>query len=97
MGKRKKRKPVLVVTNGTGHNYLKKLNQLIGQGILQTRPGVLSDVKIEHDEWCNIFRGGECNCDPTLTVRHNVTMDELVEHSRESAESFKAMVERKKL
>ena len=27
------------------------------------------DVYVEHDNWCNIFKGGECNCKPNIKMR----------------------------
>lgn len=32
------------------------------------RPGVASLTTIAHDDWCRIFKGGECNCSPDVTI-----------------------------
>lgn len=75
------------------HNYLKKLNDGIAKGF--QAPAGLSDLKIEHDNWCLIFRGGECNCDPTLTLTSGLSLDEHVRLIMESAKEFNATVKAK--
>ena len=30
------------------------------------RPGEVIHVEIRHDDWCPIFEGGPCNCDPDV-------------------------------
>jgi hypothetical protein len=32
------------------------------------KPG-LYDVEIQHDDWCKIFKGKECNCKPHIARR----------------------------
>ena len=27
------------------------------------------DVYMQHDDWCNIFKGGECNCKPDIKIK----------------------------
>ncbi len=46
-------------------NYLRRLTQAL-QGA-QIPPGY-HNVKIRHDSWCAIFRGGACNCDPEIEL-----------------------------
>lgn len=46
------------------HNYLKKIERMG----LDKLPGDLYGLKVEHDDHCEIFRFGECNCDPEITV-----------------------------
>jgi hypothetical protein len=29
-------------------------------------PGRFADVNILHDGWCEIFKGGQCNCNPIV-------------------------------
>ena len=53
------------------HNYFQKLQVLIAAGVTG-KVGVLSQTRIYHDDWCAIFRGGYCNCDPDIEV-----MDEI--------------------
>jgi hypothetical protein len=49
------------------HNYYKKLMELLEQGKLP--PGRVTDVDICHDDWCRIYRGGYCDCDPEIKLR----------------------------
>jgi hypothetical protein len=38
-------------------------------GAVATFPGRLTDVDICHDDWCRIYQGGYCNCDPEIHLR----------------------------
>jgi hypothetical protein len=38
-------------------------------GGLSLRPGV-HIATVEHDHWCNIYRGGHCDCVPNISVSH---------------------------
>lgn len=49
------------------HNYLKKLQRLQLEGKVPIEPGKSYDTKVAHDDWCNVYRGGECNCDPEIS------------------------------
>ena len=49
------------------HNYYKKLMQLYGQGKIPTTS--LTEVDIYHDDWCKVYKGGYCNCDPDIKLR----------------------------
>lgn len=42
------------------------LAQAIALGIAQ-KPGTFSVIRVAHDDWCSIFRGGECDCYPDIT------------------------------
>jgi hypothetical protein len=48
------------------HNYLVKLEELYRQGLIPV-PSVCW-VDIYHDDWCGIYRGDYCNCDPDVQV-----------------------------
>jgi hypothetical protein len=54
------------------HNYIKKFQKLVDEGKLDSTPGEMSAVRVEHDDWCLFFKGGECNCDPTFVETKNV-------------------------
>jgi hypothetical protein len=54
----------------TKHNYYKKLIQMFQQGKLPTAS--VSDVDIAHDDWCAIYSGGYCDCDPDIRIRPNL-------------------------
>jgi len=48
------------------HNYLKKLGKVWDQ---KKYPPNIYDVIVAHDEWCSIYSGQECNCDPDITIK----------------------------
>jgi hypothetical protein len=39
------------------------------------QPGGFYTTAVLHDDWCGIYRGGDCNCDPIVEapVRHTTT------------------------
>lgn len=40
------------------HEYLRRL--------LLAHSG-LSRIEVQHDSWCGVYSGKECNCDPDIT------------------------------
>ena len=48
------------------HNYYKKLIGLNEEGKMPR--GCLYGVDVYHDDWCRIYRGGYCNCDPDIII-----------------------------
>ena len=50
----------------TKHNYYKKLIKLHERG--QIPAASLCDVDIYHDDWCRVYTGGYCNCDPEIEL-----------------------------
>jgi hypothetical protein len=51
----------------TKHNYYRKLLDLYTRGEIPTAG--LADIDVAHDDWCGIYTGGYCNCDPEIRVR----------------------------
>jgi hypothetical protein len=51
----------------TKHNYYKKVLDLYRRGKIPA--GCLGLVDIYHDDWCGIYRGHYCNCDPDVELR----------------------------
>ena len=49
-------------------NYFQKLIDLVDQNPNLTAPGTVTHSVIAHDDWCAIFHGGACNCDPDITL-----------------------------
>ncbi len=47
-------------------NYLPKLIALFDQG--KAPPGTVTEAAIAHDDWCSIFRGGVCDCEPDVQL-----------------------------
>jgi len=33
------------------------------------KPGTLSVFDVLHDDWCQIFNGADCNCDPDVRLK----------------------------
>jgi hypothetical protein len=50
------------------HNYLAKIVQMWEAGTLP-REGGLHQVSIFHDDWCQHFTGGRCDCDPDIRLK----------------------------
>ena len=49
------------------HNYQIKLERMHAEGKLPRTVGV-RDINIFHDDWCGIYKGGRCNCDPDIQL-----------------------------
>jgi len=49
-------------------NYLAEILRLQAEGKLSTAPGV-QHVHVAHDEWCSIYSGGRCDCEPEVTTQ----------------------------
>ena len=47
------------------HNYITKMLEILDQGVMSIAEVGKADVF--HDDWCGIFKGGRCNCDPHLS------------------------------
>jgi hypothetical protein len=51
------------------HNHVRKLLYLQRVGAIQAKPGDMSKVDVAHDDWCHIWDGGYCQCDPDVTLK----------------------------
>ena len=47
-------------------NYIRKLHDRWRIGALSCDVGY-HHVTVEHDDWCGIFEGKRCDCDPDIT------------------------------
>lgn len=47
------------------HNYTEKVIKL---AVENSTPGKVMHTLVEHDEWCAIWHGGYCNCDPVVKI-----------------------------
>lgn len=56
-------KPILIVTNELGGNYMRRLQAVLPY----LRAG--RHIVISHDGWCGMFSGNPCNCDPEFQVQ----------------------------
>jgi len=49
------------------HNYTAKV-----LAIARANPGTgLKNIAVCHDDWCAIYKGGYCNCEPDVTIMDN--------------------------
>lgn len=47
-------------------NYKKKVQQAIQAGAFKR--GEIYDIDVRHDDWCGVWVGKPCNCDPDITI-----------------------------
>jgi hypothetical protein len=53
----------------TRPNYRKIIEAAIKNGTMAPAPGTASTIEILHDDWCVIYQGEPCNCDPDI-IQH---------------------------
>jgi hypothetical protein len=46
------------------HNYLQVLRDFAAENRLP--PGSMTEVETLHDDWCGIFQGKRCDCNPVV-------------------------------
>ncbi|MFA5166575.1 MAG: hypothetical protein WC449_04780 [Candidatus Paceibacterota bacterium] len=51
----------------TEHNYKNKMLNMIKTGKIKCDVG-LSMYDIFHDDWCDVYTGGFCNCNPDIVI-----------------------------
>lgn len=51
-------------------NYVEKVERLNAES--RRRPGQLREVFVMHDDWCGVFKGKPCHCDPVVKYREDV-------------------------
>jgi hypothetical protein len=51
------------------HNYLVKLRRLAEEGTLPR--GEFHLASIAHDDWCGIYRGDLCDCEPDIYIERD--------------------------
>lgn len=47
-------------------NYLPDALDLASRLARERGPGTISQITISHDDWCSIFQGAPCDCDPDV-------------------------------
>lgn len=45
-------------------NYVKKMQELFDAGVIKR--GDVLNVLVAHDDWCAIYDGKPCNCEPDI-------------------------------
>ena len=56
------------MNNGNEPAYMRQLSELWRAGKLPAGANVHS-VDIYHDEWCAVFKGEACDCEPEIKIR----------------------------
>lgn len=51
-------------------NYVKKLIEMWDK---EKYPPDLYDAFIFHDDWCGIYYGTPCNCDPDIEIKKRIS------------------------
>jgi hypothetical protein len=65
MNRHERRRAAALAGGRTG--YLHRVMAALGNGNAKLTPGVYLTT-IEHDRTCAIYRGGDCNCVPNVSV-----------------------------
>jgi hypothetical protein len=52
-------------------NYLALVIEKARQNLDRIRPGTVHEMRVSHDSWCLIFKGGVCSCNPTVELIEN--------------------------
>jgi hypothetical protein len=60
--------PDEVTKHLTESHYVPCVLELIKEYQSQLKPGTYHEVKIYHDDWCAIFKGQPCNCNPVCEL-----------------------------
>jgi hypothetical protein len=47
-------------------NYRRIIEAVLQDGTLSPTPGAVSVINVQHDDWCAIFQGEPCDCDPDI-------------------------------
>ena len=61
---------MLFVTNNPNprqSNYVKEFIDMVENGEMLTKPGLYKH-DVYHDDWCNFFKNGICNCNPEIVT-----------------------------
>ena len=53
------------------HNYLAKIEAMWQTGALPREVG-LHQISVAHDDWCGIFEGKRCCCDPDIQLKFSL-------------------------
>ena len=69
-------KPPVRPQDGHGqHNHRLKIDRLVAAGRIAVTRGSANQLDVVHDDWCAIFDGGFCNCDPDIRLNGKVVSE----------------------
>jgi hypothetical protein len=54
------------------HNYIAKIHAMWRTGALPREIG-LHMLDVAHDDWCAMFEGKRCDCDPDISLKYSLT------------------------
>ena len=54
------------------HNYLRKIQFMWRTGALPRSVGY-HQIRVAYDDWCGVFQGARCNCDPDIRLQWSQT------------------------
>ena len=57
------------MSNPTTPHYLAPMAELIRQSRDRLKAGRVYTMEVAHDDWCLVFKGGPCNCNPVTTLK----------------------------
>lgn len=49
-------------------NYRDRIEKAVRQIFSPALKGTLTDIRVQHDHWCEIYHGNMCNCSPDITI-----------------------------
>jgi len=58
------------IDNYEKSNYIKKIDDLL-KPIYKGTKGSINHIKIEHDNWCDVYKQKACNCNPNVSKISN--------------------------
>jgi hypothetical protein len=78
MSKHKHFRPIIPPANrpDARPNYRKVIEAALEDGTLQLAPGTLSVINVQYDDWCAIFQGEPCNCNPDIIQKPPIPPEE---------------------
>jgi hypothetical protein len=53
-------------------NYLTKLNRMLAAGQIRLKGTGVHVLDVTHEDWCAIYQGKTCDCDPDVKLRATV-------------------------
>jgi hypothetical protein len=49
-------------------NHIPAVLSTLGRNAARVRPGTVNEMRVAHDDWCGIFQGRVCNCNPVTEL-----------------------------
>ena len=67
------------------------------EGKIPTEKGKMLSAAVKHDDWCQVYKCGECNCDPEIefTAASNENRESVSRRIDEEGAKFRDKVRKK--